>query len=356
MRAGPDFASGMKAQAAMEYMITYGWATLVVTVVLVSLYALGLFGGTNSTIVSCTSTPGYLCAKPIMNTSGYIGFDLGQISPGPIVISNIGCSNSSAIPTLWTPLTLTLVPDQVTLVDAKCTSAAVPLGKPFKGSIWLEYTNTANPNSAYLSIGTVSALAVTSAPVGPPNAIVAGPISYASSGTTASASSISTTPGSGASYYFCAVEGFTGTFTTSWGAGGTDENPDSWADIGHQTSSGTCTASQVGTSAMSIAGVAVYNAPTYTLQTSGASTSTPYTINYNVGDSGQYTFILLSGVVYSLSGVSLPSGCIQLQNEENEGYAYVAACSGQSLGPQTVTVTPSSSGSYHSAYVVYSVG
>ncbi len=33
----------MKSQAAMEYLMTYGWAILVIAVVLAALYSLGIF-------------------------------------------------------------------------------------------------------------------------------------------------------------------------------------------------------------------------------------------------------------------------------------------------------------------------
>ena len=35
--------SGKKAQSAMEYLMTYGWAILIIAVVLAALYSLGLF-------------------------------------------------------------------------------------------------------------------------------------------------------------------------------------------------------------------------------------------------------------------------------------------------------------------------
>ena len=34
-----------KAQSAMEYLMTYGWAILIVAVVLGALYSLGVFNG-----------------------------------------------------------------------------------------------------------------------------------------------------------------------------------------------------------------------------------------------------------------------------------------------------------------------
>ena len=39
-----------KAQSAMEYLMTYGWAILIVIVVVAALYSMGVFGGGGGTV------------------------------------------------------------------------------------------------------------------------------------------------------------------------------------------------------------------------------------------------------------------------------------------------------------------
>jgi hypothetical protein len=41
------FQKGMRAQSAMEYLMTYGWAILIIAIVLVALFSLGIFNSAN---------------------------------------------------------------------------------------------------------------------------------------------------------------------------------------------------------------------------------------------------------------------------------------------------------------------
>jgi len=52
-----------KLQSAMEYLMTYGWAILIIAIVMVALFALGILGNPLSS--SCTPQTGYLCQTPI---------------------------------------------------------------------------------------------------------------------------------------------------------------------------------------------------------------------------------------------------------------------------------------------------
>ena len=53
-----------KAQSAMEYLMTYGWAILIIAVVLAALFAIGTFGGSAGTPDACIAQPGYTCTTP----------------------------------------------------------------------------------------------------------------------------------------------------------------------------------------------------------------------------------------------------------------------------------------------------
>ncbi|MDE1762596.1 MAG: hypothetical protein KGH78_05440, partial [Candidatus Micrarchaeota archaeon] len=64
----------LRLQSATEYLMTYGWAILIIAVVLGALYQLGLFGTSqNALAASCLSTAGFLCQNPTLNSSGYLG-------------------------------------------------------------------------------------------------------------------------------------------------------------------------------------------------------------------------------------------------------------------------------------------
>ena len=68
-----------KAQSAMEYLMTYGWAILIIAVVLGALFSLGVFSGSNILGTACIAGSGYLCQiRYISHTNGYIWVTLGQ--------------------------------------------------------------------------------------------------------------------------------------------------------------------------------------------------------------------------------------------------------------------------------------
>src|SRR3972149_6639240 len=57
--------SSKKGQAAMEYLMTYGWAILIVAVVIIALYSFGVFslGGTKPACSPCFAAGGELDFK-----------------------------------------------------------------------------------------------------------------------------------------------------------------------------------------------------------------------------------------------------------------------------------------------------
>ncbi len=63
-----------KAQSAMEYLMTYGWAILIVIVVVAALYSMGVFsgGGAGAPCSPCFSTFAYIDhnATTVIITSG----------------------------------------------------------------------------------------------------------------------------------------------------------------------------------------------------------------------------------------------------------------------------------------------
>lgn len=86
-----------KAQASMEYLITYGWAVLIMLVVVGALYYLGIFSP--RTITTCTfQNAGFACNayKLTWNTSGASGIilDLAQTTGHDILVVGFNCTVS----------------------------------------------------------------------------------------------------------------------------------------------------------------------------------------------------------------------------------------------------------------------
>jgi len=66
-----------KAQSAMEYLMTYGWAILIIAIVLAALFSLGIFSSSSFTGTTCIATSGFICASPVW-TAGVLHVTLGQ--------------------------------------------------------------------------------------------------------------------------------------------------------------------------------------------------------------------------------------------------------------------------------------
>ena len=166
---------GFKAQSAMEYLMTYGWAILIIAVVLAALFALGVFSGASLLGTSCVASSGYTCTNPVMNTAGILTINFGQSTGVTLYDLNFACaatSNSTGLPyfgsgtlTYNTVAASNGLPDEYSListtatsgqtftgVSTECysttgsavgsTSAPAPLGTAFSGSLYLAYSTT----------------------------------------------------------------------------------------------------------------------------------------------------------------------------------------------------------------------
>ncbi|MFI5412927.1 MAG: hypothetical protein ACHQX1_03475 [Candidatus Micrarchaeales archaeon] len=80
-----------KAQSATEYLMTYGWAILIVTIVLGAFYELGAFNGSNLLGSACIAVPGYYCQTPMLATTGLLSFTFGQNTGSQIFNIELAC-------------------------------------------------------------------------------------------------------------------------------------------------------------------------------------------------------------------------------------------------------------------------
>jgi hypothetical protein len=163
-----------RLQSAMEYLMTYGWAILIIAIVLGVLYYLGIFNGAASLGTSCIAVAGYYCQNPTMNTAGQLSFTLGQSSGNPQYNIGLSCaatSNSAGLPytsasanAFYYPATNGLVSttafpgytsalqltsgQQQAITNLPCFGSTGALlstsaiGATFTGSLWYNYTAT----------------------------------------------------------------------------------------------------------------------------------------------------------------------------------------------------------------------
>ncbi len=79
----------------MEYLMTYGWAILIIAVVLGALFSLGVFSGSSLLGTSCIASPGYSCSNPILNNAGTLSFTFGQNTGSTIYNVELACAATS---------------------------------------------------------------------------------------------------------------------------------------------------------------------------------------------------------------------------------------------------------------------
>jgi len=94
------FGKMRRSQTAMEYLMTYSWAILVILIVLVVLFRLGFMNPRSVVAARCSLPAGFSCASSKLYSSAY-GWDLvlvlGQASGRTIKVTGIACSQNMTL-------------------------------------------------------------------------------------------------------------------------------------------------------------------------------------------------------------------------------------------------------------------
>ena len=159
----------LKAQSAMEYLMTYGWAILIIAVVLGALFSLGVFGGSSLLGTSCVASPGYYCQNPVLSASGALTFSFGQNTGATeynaiIYVEPQSQSPSSSLPSFFSGTNFTSVGN---LTSGQTINPTIsisgfngkPIGTPFTGYVWLVY-NSMSPSGQANLISKVATIVV----------------------------------------------------------------------------------------------------------------------------------------------------------------------------------------------------
>ncbi len=321
------------AQSAMEYLMTYGWAILIIAVVLAALFELGVFNGSNLGPQACIAQAGFVCENPIYTTQG-IGFTLGQTKGSTyygnwvFVTAQGEPLNQQGIPQNFTvanavPLgttqnghalqsgqTMFVVFPNIHFQQGQIPYNA-PVGTQFAGYVWLGYCNT-QPCTAPVAYAKVATL------------IVKETGTQSLLGSAPTATGVSCTPSSFAisssSSCTASVTGLSPTGTVSWTQSGSgsvsfsasqctlSSSSCSVTVTGSSAGSVTITASyggdasngaSSGTASVSVTVPTVYNPPNYD-GTANVEYNSPVTLNGNVRTTG--TITIESGVTLTSDG------------------------------------------------------
>ncbi len=158
-----------KAQSAMEYLMTYGWAILIIAVVLGALFSLGIFSSGALLGTSCIALSGYLCSSPTLHTgtltaiigqatgsswtSTYLLFTAyGAATPATAMFAG---TNGMSVGTLSSGQTVTFTTGNYINSAGAVTALPTSVGSSVSGTIWAYYS-TATASNLMTQIATVS--------------------------------------------------------------------------------------------------------------------------------------------------------------------------------------------------------
>jgi len=143
-----------RAQSAMEYLMTYGWAILIIAVVLGALFSLGVFSGTSLLGTTCIASSGYYCSGLVLH-GGTLSFTFGQSTGVNWVSANVfflpsGSAPPTAVPSSCVQSYSSINSGQTVTVSLSgtCGGTSLPttLGSTIAGSVWASYsTSTGGP-------------------------------------------------------------------------------------------------------------------------------------------------------------------------------------------------------------------
>ena len=166
------YRGNMKAQSAMEYLMTYGWAILIIAIVLVALFSLGIFNSSSFINTTCIATSGFQCSSVSLTPSGMsltIGQATGQTWTtanvfflGPGVTSPPSTLNSVAVNTisggLSTGQTVTVtLGNYISSSSGAVTAMPSTTGQTLSGQVWVSYTTASSGSSSlYTEIATAN--------------------------------------------------------------------------------------------------------------------------------------------------------------------------------------------------------
>lgn len=160
-------------QSAIEYLMTYGWALIIIIIVLAVLYSLHVFTPGALIGANCAVNFKYSCENPVLSTNGTFAFILGQNTGQTdynLAVACVASTNSSGLPYAsagpWRYLSANAkLSDSYNSTSAFALESgkSVPvsgsicytttgealtgqnLGNQYTGQIWIRYTALAGP-------------------------------------------------------------------------------------------------------------------------------------------------------------------------------------------------------------------
>ena len=133
-----------RSQSALEYMMTYGWAILIIVIVAVVLYSMGIFSPSSFLSFSgITGLSGFQPASAACASNGQMIVKLSNSLGYQVSVSSINVTTSSGV-SVTQPESATLNPGQTQefIVFGICPKTS---GSSFSDTITVAYTEPSNP-------------------------------------------------------------------------------------------------------------------------------------------------------------------------------------------------------------------
>lgn len=153
----------MKLQSAIEYLTTYGWAILILSIVGVAIFA--IISSSSNAVQECTLPAGFACPSFYISQNGLLYINLIQSTQNPIQVTAIGCTNPQSESYMTTENSppsnyiYMAIGSNYTFNNVYCYSNGtvwnkMPIKSVFSGYLEINYTNayTGFPNTVYGTI------------------------------------------------------------------------------------------------------------------------------------------------------------------------------------------------------------
>ena len=147
-----------RAQSAMEYLLTYGWAFLIIAVVLGAMFALGIFNPGQFAGQECILPAGFSCLSFFLSSNGQLAINLEQATQSSINVTGYNCTSDTSIKIIpingvanqiYMPVGSNYTINMFCWTNGNIISVAP--GQVFTGTLALNYTEiqTGFPHVAY---------------------------------------------------------------------------------------------------------------------------------------------------------------------------------------------------------------
>ena len=144
-----------KAQSAMEYLMTYGWAILIVIIVAAALYMLGVFDPSTYTQSTAVGFQGFQVPTGgwQFNDSGYITIKMRNMQGANINITNVSATYQANTHFNDNYVVMNANEETTFIISGFGSQTS---GSPYSVDVKVTYTNLDTQLSDFKSSGTIS--------------------------------------------------------------------------------------------------------------------------------------------------------------------------------------------------------